>query len=736
MSSASILALIEPRGYLESLISIATAIGIWSNPLEVQASKILSKIKNIKTSVSQLRDELYGKINDLQKQLTTNATINIRSSIPAPNDIPSGKVEKLIKQLLLLKYCSSDIIFSIILRYPRADGTATQGFAAQSDDKIEDIIAKIDKFMFTISTIKEKNITAYVCVRLRGRYDNKIENFASAVTTTIATEICQLPQSISLMSAENQLESDGAKTKVFLRPKETRLKAIADFEVDVRKRVFLIGDSRTGKSTLGNAIHRYEGKEESSGSLTSIHGAHDGGPPFKESRGMTGTLSIDNVRYVAELTDKMGTTLETMTVEIYDTPGLNDKDGLDVLYESLIEDKIFLTEKVSTFIMTIGVDGGLNGSSIKSIENYVKLFGNNIYSMLIIVLTTIETVSGDRLKNIRDDCLSDVLSINRNIKEEHIFAVSLPDLRNQQFESKSYEVIGEIKNLLTGMRLQLTQILREQLQLLRQSVGVEDEKARKALRLYMNTGWQKFEYLATNFRNSGFSKMVWIPKHEGFVYQVQSLLKSIISGKISSIKWREILGKTIIQVDTWDERSALAWEKFKEENKGNKRSRELMQELGDFLYDEDLSVVVMKKEIEGLKKHHSSLYKLSICDANFIKHRKLKETVDELLDGKTTSLRKELVDQLVLINVINPSTKRDESSIARKSPEEWKKFYLRMNRRVAESEKVKDEDIQLIFDEDTSDIDAAQARDEDPYDTSFNNDRTTTPIQARSTHHL
>lgn len=84
-----------------------------------------------------------------------------------------------------------------------------------------------------------------------------------------------------------------------------------------------------------------------------------------------------------------------MSKEVYDTPGLNDKDRLDVLCEAVIEDHIHTLQRASTLSMTINVDGRLNNSMRCALESYKKLFGEGSSSMLLVFLTVNEPATYD-----------------------------------------------------------------------------------------------------------------------------------------------------------------------------------------------------------------------------------------------------------------------------------------------------------------------------------------------------
>lgn len=678
LSLSSLSVLNDARGFVECFIAIASALGFYDNSQEFQAKLILENIRNVRVTLEELKETLSQRISDLQKDISIVITEQVQNSLREPEKLTKEMIDMLIKQLILLKRCSPNIIFAIILRYPRTNGTATQAFAAKSCEKFQDIIGRIDTFLKSVEVLKGKELelTAYVWVQIRGRYDAQLENFASAVTATIATKVCGLSSSISLQnSRKNNMDPDGAKTKVLLKARDTGQMKHDDYEVDERKRVFIIGESRSGKSTVGNAIYLFDRRDDSSqGSLSSVQSEPTNrlrGGPFAEARGMTGTLTVSQANITEEVDNEDGES-KMITMELFDTPGFNDKDGLDILYETNIEDKIALKEKVSTFIFTMSAGDGLKGSDKDALEKYTKMFGENVLSMLIIVLTTGDPLSEEELFELKEDNYPTLSTYHRHIDENNIYAVSLSDLRDK-IDTPSHKVIAQIKEKMLKMPLVMTELLMQQLKDLLQGVDTNNRRIKSALESLKLREWGKYYALEKQYEKSRILRLT--DNLDRIVFQAPSAIKQVSQGRSSRSLWKNILSRTIVQVEAWDDRSKTAWREFPAINSSQSPTN-VMGALGNYLHSEELAVFVEKQEHSNLKRYFSTLYKVSIFDPNQKRHHKLRETINRILDGRKEQLVPDLVRELPNLRVIDPSPA--PTTIQRRSTADWQKFYLKL----------------------------------------------------------
>lgn len=212
----------------------------------------------------------------------------------------------------------------------------------------------------------------------------------------------------------NKLPFLGAQTIALLTPLPSNKKTV---ESDHLRRIFLIGDTRTGKSTVGNALL--------------------GMDCFIPSKGMTGTMNIVHGHRMEEVDGDMWVT------EIFDTPGFNDKDGLDILYHTAITDTIRTMQRASTLILTVDAQSGLNNSLKRCLNDYRDLFGESLARMLLVVLTIIEEADMEKLKDTTEFNKPSLKNIDSRIDLANVYCVSLGDLRSKS-ESDSHDVVDKI----------------------------------------------------------------------------------------------------------------------------------------------------------------------------------------------------------------------------------------------------------------------------------------------------
>ncbi len=201
----------------------------------------------------------------------------------------------------------------------------------------------------------------------------------------------------------SELAPVGKKTIVLLRPEPVEREKP---DYDHLCRIFLVGDTRTGKSSLGNALTQ-----------TSA---------FNVSKGMTGTLHIGSQEVVVTQSGYR------CLCEVYDTPGLNDKDKLDVYYQAAIEDKIVGLQQANALVLTISVDGGITDSTRRAIDEYKALFGQNMVRMLIVVLTTNESADKRACDHLIEMNMGTLVGLIDGITISNVKCISLEDLGRKE----------------------------------------------------------------------------------------------------------------------------------------------------------------------------------------------------------------------------------------------------------------------------------------------------------------
>lgn len=143
------------------------------------------------------------------------------------------------------------------------------------------------------------------------------------------------------------------------------------------KNVYLIGQTGEGKSTLANA---FTGTER-----------------FHVSYAGTGTYDVDGC--LAQRGGKLDMNEQVM---VWDTPGMNDQDGLDQMFENKLYAHLTREQTVS-IIMIVSKDGSRFPRSLKDmIRVYKRAFGESFMSCVAVCIgITMETTSPEVLKQKR-----------------------------------------------------------------------------------------------------------------------------------------------------------------------------------------------------------------------------------------------------------------------------------------------------------------------------------------------
>ncbi len=294
----------------------------------------MKEIRAFQDGVDSLSNQVSKTEKKIKDFIAAAVATEVRSRLPKDLAIDSNVLDDMIKLLFIVKQVSARVTFAIVIRYLVQTKPLTLGMSGSTTDDIHDLAKSLDRL--ARSTRKSKrDMTVFVAARCRGKHDLQSESFVAASLCCLVTEVLGLS---SVSSAEDMFNSElapvGKKTIVLLRPEPVEREKP---EYHRLCRIFLVGDTRTGKSSLGNALTQ-----------TSA---------FNVSKGMTGTLHIGSHDVVVSQSGYR------CLCEVYDTPGLNDKDKLDVYYQAAIEDKIVGLQQANALVLTVAVDAGITDST-------------------------------------------------------------------------------------------------------------------------------------------------------------------------------------------------------------------------------------------------------------------------------------------------------------------------------------------------------------------------------------
>ena len=622
--------LLDPLGFVADSIAIANALGFYTSAQQEQTNRLLKELSDVSHQVQVLNEQSVAQCEQITCKITTAAVVEVRSRLQNITAIPSQQLELLIRLLFSIKECANNVIFAIIVKYRYGRTAATLGFAGSSSDAIEELVKKVNMFCRSISAVKQ-DMTAYVTVRIRGKYTSQLENICSATLTAIATEVCNLSSKVELANVrECQLQPLGTKTVVLLQPGQHEEER---GEYDRLRRVFLVGDTRSGKSSLGNALLQQE--------------------LFAVSKGMTGTMQIARGESAENINDELWVT------EIYDTPGLNDKDGLDVLYQAAIEDHITILQRASALVMTVSVDAGMTQSAFKSVAAYKTLFGDSIGSMLIVVLTVNETADAEELRDHLELNWPTVSGIDNRIMKKNVFCVSLFDLRGRT-RSASHGVVNDIRLTCRAMPMKVIEAIEERFRQLQESMLKGSADVEKEVESIMNDGWQRYEYLSEQYEASAYAKLTGGCNSSGFVDGF--VMKRTSTGK-KVLAWTSLgmintIRKDAIHIRPQGKTAERAWHKFVEKyGCGDLHRCDLMWLFGNLLDDWGLGVIVSDRRTTFVGTLRVKRYDVRVFDPVNRTHEELRHLLQTYLSQFQQEQEEELRPELIA-DMMRPITQR------------------------------------------------------------------------------
>ena len=600
--------------FLQQIFSIAQAMGLDVGLVDVQTQQILDKFDEVNLSIQQLKRNMASEAAQIKNMIAMVVVVQEQARLRKVKNLPSNKLELLIKLLFCLKLKASNVVFAVVVKYKVGNKTATLGFAGNSSDCIGSTVMRIDSFLRSVSHVSSSK-TAYTGIRIRGKYDPDIESFCTAILATITTDVCGFSRDVAVKDEYScKLIARGKKTIVMLKSAEHH---DIQEECDKLRRIFLVGDTRSGKSTLGNAFLKKK--------------------KFVTSEGMTGTMRIQRSERVEHLEN------EKVVTEIYDTPGLNDKDGLDIWYQSAIEDQIAILQRASAFIMTIAVDAGITESARRSLKSYTSLFGHSMTSMMFIVLTINKKATQRELKNYKELNVPHVLGLGR-ISKENIHCVSLYDLRERE-KSASHDVVQRIAKKSRDMPMKVIEAFEKKYKELGKALSRKSNDITKGVKKALDDGWQVYENVTDHFENRKCTAMEKEgDRMNGFVMSNSTkknvAMKAITLGVVDRVR------KVAVHMSPHGKKAKCAWQKFRKENRTKRHNSNLMRKFGDELYKSGLGVIVKDVPIRRYDILRVKSYEVAIFDPVGLAHEELAAYAHKMFQKGPQELKPELIDEL------------------------------------------------------------------------------------------
>lgn len=465
--------LLDPIGFAADLIAIGNALRIPTPAQKAQSQEFMDAIMALQIDLDPIKDIIADAEAKISNVITTAAIIEVRSRLHPYLAVDKRLVNTMLQLFFILKQISN-IAFAVIIRYKVGPRAATLGIAGSTADSIEDLVSSLERLNRAIKASGSQG-TALVGARSRGRRKSELENRVCAVLCCTVSAVLGFP---AVSKADDIyawcLVPSGSKTVVLLRSQAVELEKP---DYDVLRRVFLIGDTRTGKSALGNAMTRTNN--------------------FKVSKGMTGTMHIDCKEVVRDVSGTIWVT------KIYDTPGLNDKD---VFYQAAIEDKILALQQASELVLTIAVDAGITNTTQTAVNEYKSLFGEGMVNMLIVVLTTNVSADKDEYQELIEFNWPTLRGLIEGISRSNVMCLSFEDLRSTD-TSDSYEIVDELLLRCQAMELKVIEFLSARHRKINANLHKKRDEVKRAVDETIDEGWTAHEELTDGFEAAPYAQV-------------------------------------------------------------------------------------------------------------------------------------------------------------------------------------------------------------------------------------
>lgn len=603
-------------GVVSDTIQIANALGYETPGQKKLSQKLLAVVKD---NAAEMQGEVR-KSTDYAARVAQSVHTAVNEQFRELVDRESftdEEAEDLIKLVMAVRTLKGKVVLGLVIKYKVGQRTVTNGFALTSYSKVSDMIESVTRTKRALVHINVP-VTSYLAVRVRGRHSGVTEHHGLGILGLISSGCLGLDGKIRFETAHTSMFEaiDGGGMVYLMRDVEAE-EPEPTGGYDVIKRVMLLGDTRTGKSTLGNALM--------------------GRGSFRVARGMTGTMHIDK-----DVTTEQSGSNDILT-EYYDTPGLNDRDGLDPMYEAAIEDKIVTLQRVSTLVVTVSIDGGLTGSFDNALKQYRKLFGTDMFGMLIVVLTVNDNISDKEAEENIEINWPNIAGKSTMIRRDRVYCIGLKGLRDGAGGSGE-QSLSRIRREILRDRMVLISSIRQHHAKLQADIRKKKQLEEAEVSDLIDNGWQTFEELEKLYWTKPYVKVAeytlsgFVMKQGGVARMTVSLLSG---GMINKVR------KYAINVVTAGSRSIQCWLDFLEKVPPGSHDCDALTIFGDMIDKRGLAVLVSEDPSSHVGTMRLTSWTLTVIDPTARIGETVLEYIGKMLEESEADIREDIAQELI-----------------------------------------------------------------------------------------
>lgn len=544
--------------FLGILKTICEVLGIQAPWGDENHENLLQEVKKSTTKISELELKLSEVVSNATVISITDSVFRWKQAqgeYSAKLKIDDTKIRNLIKLLYIIQNVQGKVVFALIFRDRFSNQNRVCAASGSSEHPITYLVQEIDRCLRSVQR-SDKNITAFIAAKSRtsGTLEEECrrENTVISCLSCIVSEIFELPPVTELENIENpSFEPRGRISVALLRHKRIE----SNYSNEKMRRMFILGSTRSGKSTLANALVGYPYPYA-----------------FDVLEGMTGTLSIKSVDHIENLKGEM------RTLQVIDTPGVSDKDNLDIYYRALLEDKIIEVMEASILVITVDGSQGINKLFHSSFELYKKLFGSKLKEMLYVIITLTEPADKKKCDDKIDLNTPSIIGAT----SEDVMAIqciSLHDLREKN-DSYSHLCIKQLKEAAVSMDMKPIHVVEESLEKMKKSMSIHEERVLNEVYGVVDMHWKTYDGICEKFEKAPKKAICSAERsYDGFLYRAD---------KFGKFYW---VRESIILHFHSDPAKRL-FESFYSRDFLSTQENELMQMFGDELKKEGFAVLI------------------------------------------------------------------------------------------------------------------------------------------------